>query len=1147
MKNQNWQLRATILSMILSSLMLSAVKGETGAYVPHLSDSLLAHWSFDQVSGNAAIDITGNGYDAQGDAALVTHDGVVGKALECTGSDFKIVALNTQDNFNVQNFTIEAWIYSYVDLINPGSFENYHEIFAFQTYQSGVSEGFNIDVTDAGKLQVSLARTDDIAHWIVCTSPQSLQANRWYHVAGTYDGQALKIYIDGALANKVDYSGGYELPHEDASVACHTRADGVVRNWWNGRLDELKFYNYALSAADISQHFSSVQMAPEPMLIAEWSFDDASGASAADKSGNGLVGNIHGAAWTEGVSGAALRFDGIDDYVDVGSHPLLHGMKAITVDAWVKIAAFSESGTFLSKWGIGSNEDDCYVLRLFGSNWGFSVSGESTEDKASVSSTPLPLHTWTHIAGVYSGDSLFLYENGDRVYAAASMGSPIKEVSQPLWIGAGAGPSDKFAGEIDEVRIFNYALSDAAITARYEATTPVAPSVETLAHWSFDSVSSSALYDVTGNGYNASYTNLSIKDGVVGKALECDGADFEIVVENSANDFNAPFYTIEGWIYSYVDMVNPGSFYNYKKIFDFTGTGPSGSGTSYGYGLQITAEGKLELGMDNANGASPWVWVTANTVMQPRTWYHVAASFDGSQLAIYVNGELEKTFGYSGGYTPWNADARIGCMRMTDGTLRNWFNGKIDELKLYDHALDADSVRAHYLAQKPEQEAPFEINFGLKTVYAQPGDEIWVPIFLTNFEDYAISACQFTLAIDTSVVTYMDFSVDSGLARDWLVMPNAQAGDKIVFGMGGEQQPLSYGEGELVRCLFKVKSPLDAGVYSDLALSDIIIDEDNKLIIPTSTPGKVIIDVVDVLYGDVTGNQAVNIFDAQKILQYVVGALSLPDETVPNFTTAVADVSGNGSITSYDAALVFQHSVGLLPSFPVQQGAAFAKRLAGTESAAFLALVPEAPESDAVTYRLTGENLKGFVAGEFAIGYDPEKINLAVGEIETAIQGATLKAQLDSKERILKVAVTTNDDIDENGEVTLLTITVPAVSPENAGVALSLAKALVNEGAIKTNIIAEGLAEETSVKKSPAEAITNRVAYASDIIKIENHQRTHVTAAIYTIAGRKVLERQFSPNHRVAVLTTRQLPKGFYICRIRMGGALLTRPIVIGQ
>lgn len=69
--------------------------------------------------------------------------------------------------------------------------------------------------------------------------------------------------------------------------------------------------------------FFSPAYATDEGLVAYYSFDEGGGSSAYDYSGNENDGTVYGAAWTEGVSGGALAFDGVDDYVWLAIHNLL--------------------------------------------------------------------------------------------------------------------------------------------------------------------------------------------------------------------------------------------------------------------------------------------------------------------------------------------------------------------------------------------------------------------------------------------------------------------------------------------------------------------------------------------------------------------------------------------------------------------------------------------------------------------------------------------------------------------------------------------------------------------------------------------------------------------------------------------------------
>ena len=798
-------------------------------------------------------------------------------------------------------------------------------------------------------------------------------------------------------------------------------------------------------------------------IIARYSFNEGSGTTLTDLSGNGHDGTIFGEPqWTTGISGSCLRLDGIDDYIQIDDHEDFIPKAGISVEAWINLDTYGFDPQWIAiihKQGKGSVDDDCWNMSINKSmdNKAFFYTSDAQSTSCMPYTTrPVSIGEWVHLVGTWDGSSTKIYKNGILENSSNCSIASLFNNGVNVYIGRGEPSGGCYLnGKMDEITIYNYALDSSTIAQNYnDFKPPVTVSQKLIAEWSFDSLSQGTFFDITKNGYDAVSTGLGVTDGVNGMALDCRSSDFDVAVSNSVGNFELENFTIEGWIYPYVDMINPGSFYNFKQIFDYCYVGLEGSGDAGGYSMHITDQGKLELSLANPTKVEPWESIQSDSVIQPRTWYHIAASYDGSSLKLFINGELVKEQAYTLGYLPSSIPARIGCQHQVlsnaDSRMRNWFNGKMDEFRLYNYALDGQTLASHYADLKPPVETSFEINLGMKTTYAQPGDTVTMPVFITNFEDFSISASQFVMNFDTSKLQFIDISKDSSdFIKDWPLFNWLQSGSNITIAMGGAQTPISYGEGELIRSRFLVKPSTSRGDSCIIVLKDIIIDESFNMVKATSNDGKIIIGDFSILYGDVTGNNDVNIFDAQKVLAYVVGSISLPDSICcPNFTVAVADVSGNGSITSYDAALIFQYSVGMLQEFPVERRAL--QKKAEQSGSATLSIIEEDGGTVGVNYRLVGSGLKGFLAGEFSIQYDPTSINLSKGSITTAIRGATLNSKLDSEKKLLRIALVTNDDIDNNDVITLATITIPPSS--GSASALSILTALINEGKIVSNI-----------------------------------------------------------------------------------------------
>lgn len=224
-----------------------------------LQQKLVASWSFDSASGNTFYDVTGHGYNASWTGTGVGQGkGVIGKALQCTGTNYELTVANSKDSFALNQLTVEAW---YNTDTAMGAF-----IFDYQYVASGVYNGYGL-YTDANNEAVFAAANSGRYAWYEAVSTTQILAGKWYHIVGSYDGAAFKIYVNGNLEATTPYSGGIGYPvAANARIACQTLQGGVVKLFDKGRIDELRLYNYALSADTIKAHYA-VGKPPSPVPV----------------------------------------------------------------------------------------------------------------------------------------------------------------------------------------------------------------------------------------------------------------------------------------------------------------------------------------------------------------------------------------------------------------------------------------------------------------------------------------------------------------------------------------------------------------------------------------------------------------------------------------------------------------------------------------------------------------------------------------------------------------------------------------------------------------------------------------------------------------------------------------------------------------
>ena len=191
-------------------------------------------------------------------------------------------------------------------------------------------------------------------------------------------------------------------------------------------------------------------------LVGAYSFDAGSGTSLADSSGAANTGTISGPTWTTaGKTGNALSFDGVNDWVTIADKASLDLTSGMTLEAWVKpqgggLAHSRVQGAHRAASPTGSTRAPTPAVRR----------PRSEPPRATSTAVPpqLASGTWSHLATTYDGSTLRLYVNGAQVASQAATGA-ITGTSGPLRIGGNAIWPEWFSGQIDDLRIYNRALT----------------------------------------------------------------------------------------------------------------------------------------------------------------------------------------------------------------------------------------------------------------------------------------------------------------------------------------------------------------------------------------------------------------------------------------------------------------------------------------------------------------------------------------------------------------------------------------------------------------------------------------------------------------------------------------------------------------
>jgi hypothetical protein len=222
--------------------------------------------------------------------------------------------------------------------------------------------------------------------------------------------------------------------------------------------------------------FTTAAVALDPSLVGYWKFDEGSGTTAFDSSGNGNNGTWSGSGthYTTGKVGSyAGQFNGSDDYVNGGNGTSLNPTK-ITLAVWVKANSFGNSKRIIEKAYTSFGEPYSQYNFIIGDTapydyFAFQASINGTRKQAAIPHGSVTTGVWYYVVGTFDGTNLRIYLNGIEKAVTSASGN-ISSYDTNFLIGKmGASESYFFNGSIDEVAIYNRALSAAEIKAQYDA------------------------------------------------------------------------------------------------------------------------------------------------------------------------------------------------------------------------------------------------------------------------------------------------------------------------------------------------------------------------------------------------------------------------------------------------------------------------------------------------------------------------------------------------------------------------------------------------------------------------------------------------------------------------------------------------------
>jgi len=201
---------------------------------------LIAWWKLDDGSGNTAVDSSGNAHNGTllGDTSWV--DVITGGALAFDG-DGDYVDIGKEPNFDIKNqITVSAWI-------KVGAFDR-----EWQTIVAKGDRAWRLQ-RNWGESTLEFACSGLVVpgtDWGQIYGTTDVNDGHWHHVAGVYDQEKIYLYIDGNLDASAEAPGTIRVNDEPVYIGENSQ---TPNRFWNGLIDDVRIYSYALSTEEISE------------------------------------------------------------------------------------------------------------------------------------------------------------------------------------------------------------------------------------------------------------------------------------------------------------------------------------------------------------------------------------------------------------------------------------------------------------------------------------------------------------------------------------------------------------------------------------------------------------------------------------------------------------------------------------------------------------------------------------------------------------------------------------------------------------------------------------------------------------------------------------------------------------------------------
>ena len=559
----------------------------------------------------------------------------------------------------------------------------------------------------------------------------SISTNTWHHIAGVKNGDEVYLFVDGSLKDIKPYNNDYNPGNGNWTINHHTWASGSS-NRSDGQIDEVRISNIARYVNDFN--IPIYKFNPDINTVALWHFDENSGTTSTDHSGNGYNVNFNSAGWSNNTPGLTeLTFPGCTDlyaenydpqattddgscsgYPDNGDYSLSFDRNSVNVG---EIGDYSSQVTVMG-W-VKTTDDQSYhaivsgncgniMLTMHGGKILFGSQCSSPIPHDTYGTTELNNGEWYHVAATYDEyggeNNLKVYVNGNLEGESTKSGQ-FSGATGNFAIGSAPGGYEFINGNLDMVRIWNTALTQDQIQENMLSDNALVDD-GLLADWKVSSGEGNILYDHSGNGNHGSIEGASYSAEI--PSFGC--------TDPYANNFNPDANVDDGSCSGYPDngqfslsfdgvddlvqinepLFNPNEFsiafyiktsVNGKQLFWSGRTITASQHTENSFNFDLNEIDNFYTGFfHNDDGQSLWSYQN----IYDNNYHQIVVTFKNGLAKHYIDGNLTAS-----------NDLNFNSINVTDGNFSTigrgigqpgvwgarFYEGNIDEVIIFDRSL----------------------------------------------------------------------------------------------------------------------------------------------------------------------------------------------------------------------------------------------------------------------------------------------------------------------------------------------------------------------------------------------------------------------------------------------------------------------------